>query len=270
MRKPLPLRHAWVPCAALCAIVVTACGGGGGAGTGLNPTPSSPTTAAVRYPNSLVSGLSGPQSVTYIGGDSAHLPAVSVDSGSALLKVGATAVIAEHSESDLPDIDIICVSGNGESTNVVTQINLGVVSESAAVLMGAGWKPVDSVAAWTRAVTAGTAWSGWENCGVKPEGLPSRSSQLVPTADGGYLEDVFNGNPSTTFIAIRRAVDRTAVAALLSDTGQVNAEVPSRPLVMTLRAYSDETGHTVFVQTGVPGANAPDGVKGFIALYVPA
>lgn len=263
-----PACGAWAPCAVLCAVMATACGGSGSETAGA-PTSVSQTDT-VRYPNSLVLGLSGPQNVSYVGAEGALSSTVSVATGSALLKIGSTVVIAEHRERELSDLNLVCVSGDGESTNVVTQINLGVVSVSAAVLMGTAWKPIDSAAAWGRAVTAGTAWSGWENCGVKPEGLPSRSSQLVPTAEGGYGEDVFNGNPATTFLSIRRAVTPAAVVALLSEAGQANSDVPSRPLVIKLRAYGDGAGHTVFIQTGVPAVNAPAAVKGFIGLYVPA
>ena len=93
----------------------------------------------------------------------------------------------------------MCVSGRGDSTNVVEGVNLGVIAESAAVLPDDTWNAIDAADAWASVVAQRTGLWGWENCGVKPEGLPSPSSRRVPTAEGGFDEDVYDGNRATTF-----------------------------------------------------------------------
>jgi hypothetical protein len=215
------------------------------------------------------SGAAAAQALTYVPGNTATLAAVTASTPSALLPAGTTSLVAEHTDAALPGLRVACVSGRGDSTNVVGHINLGVVAQSAAVLLDARWHAVDAASAWSAASARGTGWLGWENCGVKPEGAPSPSSRLVPAA-GGYAEDTYDGNPSTTINVIHRDVPASEVAAMLSSAGSLNSEDPSRPLRLFLRAYADDQQQVVFIESGTPvSAGAAPG-DGFIALYVPA
>jgi hypothetical protein len=258
----------WGPLAI--ASLLAACGGGGGSSgpsDSMAPTPPA-APAATTYAHSVVLAASAPQSIVYRAAAGASQATVSTTSAAPLLPLGTTPVLAEHVEPGLSGLRVVCISGRGESTNVVSDINLGVIAESAAVLLDTTWNATDAAAAWSAAAASGSAWSGWENCGAKPEGLPSPSSRLVSTAVGGYAEDVFDGNPGTTFQAIRRNVTATDVTAMLSATGLVATSDPVRPLLLMLRAYADVAGHVVFVETGLPTTGAAPSTRGFVALYV--
>ena len=241
--------------------------GGGGSSSPAGTTPTTPDTTT--YANSIVVGATAPQSIMYAAATAASQATVTNTVASPLLPLGTTPVLAEHVDASLPGLRVVCVSGHGETTNVVPDVNLGVIAESAAVLFDTGWHSVDAMGTWSTAVASGGAWLGWENCDVKPEGAPSPSSRLVPTAAGGYTEDVYDGNPGTTFQAIRRNVTPIEVAAMLSSGGLLTLDDPLRPLQLLLRAYADATGHVVFVQSGTPASGAPASARGFVALYVP-
>jgi hypothetical protein len=249
-------------CFAIAALPV-GCGGGGSA----PGTP--PADTSTVYAHSVVPGASAPQSIVYRPAAGVSQATVTTTSASALLATGTTPVLAEHVEAQLAGMRVVCVSGFGASTNVVADVNIGVVAESAAVLLDAGWEAIDAGAAWRDAVASGGAWLGWENCGVKPEGLPSPSSRLVPTPSGGYEEDVFDGNPGTTFQTIHRSVAGADVAAMLSASGLLALDDPKRPLQLTLRAYADAAGHRLLVESGIPASGAAASARGFVALYVP-
>lgn len=257
-------------CFSICA-VVTACGGGGGndapaAGTGVavDTSPAGSTT----YAHSVALGASAALSIDYTPGTVGVSPFVTSASAASLLAAGRTTLVAEHVEAALPGLRVACVSGNGESTNVIAPINLGVVAESAAVLLDTGWQAAsDNAAAWAAIDAAGGTWAGWENCGVKPEGLPSPSSRLTFDAGGGYREDVYDGNPSTTFNTITQTVSAAQVAAMLSPDGYASTVDPSRPLRLYWRVYGDGAGHDALLQIGLPAAGAPAGTRGFIAPY---
>ena len=250
----------------LTALGVSACGGGGG-DAGVPLAPPTATTTAVDYPSSVVPGPAA-QSLRYTPGSGTALASVSAAAASPLLPAGTTPLIAEHLDARLPGLRVACISGHGDSTNVVSGINLGVIAESAAVLLDTRWKPVDAAAAWAMAVAQGSSWSGWENCGVKPEGSPSPSSTLLPTPDGGYAEDVYDGNPGTTFNVVSQRFSSSDVAAMLG-AGLATRNDPQRPLRLTLGAYTDGAGHTIFIESGVAASGAAASVRGFIALYLP-
>lgn len=260
---------------ALVTLVVAACsGGGGGSSDGAAAAAPPPVTApppaastTIDYPRSVVLGLATAQDVLYTPAAGATPASVTVSSASVLLRAGPNPVVAEHVEASLGGLRVVCASGSGQSTNVVTGINLGVLAKTAAVLLDARWTATDPVAAWTAATARGGAWVGWENCGVKPEGRPSAASRLVPLTDRGYREDVYDGNPGTTFNVVARRVAPAVVAAMLSDAGYLTNDDPLRPLRLTLRAYQDGAGNTIFVESGEPVAGAPSGTQGFVAPY---
>ena len=255
------------PHAALAGIMalLASCGGGGSS----QPPGQETTPVLTVYANSVVVGFAAPQSLVYSASSGSSQATVTANSASPLLPPGITAVLAEHLEPGLAGLRVACVSGRGDSTNVIGNINLGVIAESAAVLLDSRWNPADAPSAWSTAVADGGAWLGWENCGVKPEGLPSPSSRLVPTAAGGYAEDVYDGNPGTTFQTIRRDVSAADVAAMVSTAGLLDRSDPQRPLQLLLRAYDDGAGHRVFIESGMPAAGAAASARGFVALYVP-
>ena len=111
--------------------------------------------------------------------------------------------------------------------------------------------------------------SAGKTAASSPRGCrPGRRASL-PTTAGGYVEDIFDGNPGTTFQVIRRTVAPSDVAAMLSPAGLLALDDLERPLQVTLRAYADGAGHRVLVQSGVPAVGAASSARGFIALYVP-
>lgn len=248
-------------------------GGDGSSGsastaTGGPPAATPPVAAGSDYPRSLVLGLDGPQDVLYTpAASTATQASVTATTSSTLLRSGTTAVLAEHVDPALAGLRVICVSGNGESTNVVTHIDPGVIAESAAVLLDSRWSAIDPVAAWSNAVSAAGVLTGWQNCGVKPEGAPSPSSRLRPQSDRSYSEDVYDGNPGTTFNTVLQRVPAATVAAMLSAAGYLTIDDPTRRLRLTLRAYADTSGNTIFVETGVPAPDASGATRGFISLY---
>jgi hypothetical protein len=251
------------------ALASTGCGGGGSAPPPAPPppAPAPPPPAAEDDPGSVVLGVAGAQDLQFIPGMGAVQAQVIAPTASTLLAAGINPLTAEHDDPTSPGVRVACVSAPGDTTNVVTGINLGVIGKSAAVLFSSAWRVVDANAAWSGAVAGAGAWSGWENCGLKPEGLPSPSSLLRPASDGGYGEDVYDGNPGTTFETITQQVPAAQVTAMLSDAGFPTTADPTRPLVLTLRAWADGAGHQVFVERGEPATGARTGTLGFVALY---
>lgn len=250
-------------------LTLAACGGGGGPDAApVAATPPPPSSISTDYPRSIVLGAATAQDAVYSPAAGATLASVSVTAASTLLRAGANAVVAEHVEGALAGLRVVCASGNGQSTNVITGINPGVLAKSAALLLDASWTATDATAAWTAATTRGGTWVGWENCGVKPEGLPSPSSRVTPQADRGYSEDVYDGNPGTTFNVVTRRIAPAVVAAMLSDAGYLTVDDPVRPLRLALRAYRDGAGNTIFVETGDPAPGAPAATQGFVSPYL--
>lgn len=247
-------------------LLVAGCGGGSGEGA-----VGAAATTSTTYANSVALGSWTGQSITYTAG-AASVPAeVTSSIASALLPQGAATLVAQHEESLLPGVLEVCVSGNGESTNVVAPINLGVVAQSAAVLLDAGWSPVpDSATAWAAMAQRQAVVIGWENCGVKPEGAPSASSRLTVRPDGSYTEDVYDGNPGTTYNVISQVVSATQMSAMLSAAGWATAADPTRPMQLYWRVFVDGAGRQLLIEMGVPRSTAPPSFKGFIALYVPS
>jgi hypothetical protein len=270
-RLPIRRRAGSVLFALLFALPLAGCGGGGdsgsGAGAGAGGNPGGSATPTV-YADSVAIGSWGAQSMSYQAAQSPAPASVTTTLASGLLKIGSNVLAAEHVDAAFPGMRVACVSGRGESTNVIGPINLGVTAQSAAVLLDAGWAASpDSAGAWAALATRGTELSGWENCGVKPEGPPSRSSRLLPQADGGYVEDVYDGNPGTTFNTLTQAIPPAQMAAMLSNAGFASGADPQRPLRLYWRVFVDGTGRQLLIQMGVPTSAAPASAAGFIALY---
>jgi hypothetical protein len=248
--------------------LLAACGGGGGDASpgSTSTTPAGPS--AVTYASSIVVGSLTAQSVDYTapatGAGASASAYVSVTAASTLLSVGRNTLVAEHLDASLPGTREVCVSGRGESTNVVAPINLGVIAQSAAVLLDTSWSPVaDQTAAWASIAATGLELSGWQNCGVKPEGLPSRSSALRPQSGGGYIEDVYDGNPGTTFNVVTQNVPASQVAAMLSSTGFAAVDGLQNPVRLYWRLYANGAGRQLLIESGIPAS----GAAGFVAAY---
>ncbi len=264
-------------------LLLSACGGGG-AGTGAQPPAANPaggagsssggggtTPTQTLYAKSVGLGSWASQAITYTVAGPTTPAEVTSSVSSALLPIGTTPLVAEHAEASLPGALEVCVSGDGESTNVISPINLGVISQSAAVLLDAGWSPVaDPAGAWTALAQRGAVLTGWENCGVKPEGAPSPSSLLTAQADGSYAENVYDGNPGTTFNVISQVVPAMQMAAMLTNSGFATTADPLRPMQLYWRIFADGAGRQALIEMGLPRPSAPQSLKGFIALYVPS
>jgi len=241
-------------------VLLGACGGGGGT-----------TASATPYANSVALGSWVSQSISYTAGSATNPAELTTSIASALLPTGTTPLVAEHADASLPGVLEVCVSGNGQSTNVVSPINLGVIAQSAGVLLDAGWGPAaDPAGAWAAIALRHGVLTGWENCGVKPEGAPSPSSLLTAQADGSYAEDVYDGNPGTTFNVISQVGPAAQMAAMLTDNGFATTSDPLRPMQLYWRIFADSTGRQALIEMGLPRTTAPQSLKGFIALYIPS
>ncbi len=251
------------------SMLLTACGGGGGSAGAPAVGPGSGVTPVV-YANSLVLGGGlGVQSLSYNAAQGVMPASVTATTASALLAAGSTPLVAEHADAAYPGMREVCVSGHGETTNAVGPINLGVMAQSAALLLDSGWSPgADRAAAWSALAARGATLSGWENCGVKPEGAASRSSGLTAQVDGSYREDVYDGNPGTTFNTVTQAIPATQMSAMLSDAGyDASAANPQRPLRLYWRLYVDGSARQLWVQIGVPATGATASVVDFVSVY---
>lgn len=261
----------------LCWVLALAsCGGGGGgsatvststgAATLTTPATTSGALDSTYYPHSLVVGVNGFQELVLT--NMASAPAVlTAPSASQLLKAGANLVLTQYSNVNLPGLSLVCISGVGSTTNINSDINLGDYSQSAALMMNSNWNTIDPAAAWLKASQSGRSWQGWEDCGIKPEGLPSPSSTMVPNEQGGYSEAIYDGNPGTTFNVLANNFSVSQVASMLSPAGLVSTINPKRSLLLTLRAYTDNAGHQIWVEMGYP-LTPTDSTLGFVALYV--
>jgi hypothetical protein len=247
------------------AVILAGCGGG--TSPVASGTPVSGPPLPFQYADSVVVGTLAQQSITYTSATSTTLAYVTAVNQSPLLGVGNTSIIGEHVDSALPGLREVCVSGDGQSVNVIDNINLGVNAKSAALLLDQTWSAADSSDAWAAAVSAGTKLSGWENCGVKAEGLPSQSSLLSPLGDGSYSEDVYDGNPGTTFNTITQTVSASQVNAMLAPGGYASGADPTRPLQLYLRAFKSTAGALIFVEIGIASEPGEDPGKGFIEFY---
>ncbi|MDE1927851.1 MAG: hypothetical protein KGI36_11780, partial [Burkholderiales bacterium] len=228
-------------------------------------------TGPVTFADSIALGSWVPQAIGYSAGDATTPASVATASASELLPAGSSALVAVHVDPALPGVAEICISGDGESTNVVAPINIGVVAQSAAVLLDAGWSArADPAAAWAALAARQAVLTGWENCGVKPEGAPSPSSRLTAQAGGGYAEDVYDGNPGTTYNVVSQSVTSAQMDAMLSAAGYATSADPTRPLQLYWRFFADGAGHQLAIEMGLPRAGAPSTLEGFVALYVPA
>jgi hypothetical protein len=261
-------RWPWRRLAPTFAALLVACGGGGSDTSTTASAPVPPATTA--YPNSVVLGATGVQSLEYTVAAGAVAATITAAASSPYLPAARASLIAEHRDARYPGLILACVSGRGDSTNVITGINLGVITQSVAALLDGSWRAVNTEVAWASAASSGGTWVGWENCGAKPEGPPSPSSRLFPAADKGYAEDIYDGNPSTSFNSVRRPVTPQEVDKLISNEGLLTTEDPLRPLRLTLRAYANDKGDVVFIEVGEPIAIAPPSARGFIALYLRA
>jgi hypothetical protein len=252
--------------AGLCVIAAALVGCGGGASPAVTGIPP----PSIQYANSVVVGALTQESITYTSATPAMPAYVTAISSSPLLGAGNTSIIAEHVDAALPGLREVCVSGDGQSVNVIDNINLGVGVKGAALLLDQTWSAANASDAWTAAVTAGTKLSGWENCGAKAEGPPSQSSLLSPVGDGSYSEDVYDGNPGTTFNTITQIVPATQVNDMLGEAGYASHSDPSRPLQLYLRAFKNATGALILVEIGIADGPGEDPGKGFIELYASA
>ena len=244
----------------------TGAGSSSGSASSGSSTSTPSTSSPIDYPHSLVVGNSAFQGLVLTPMVSA--PAVlTAPNASQLLKAGSNLVLTQYTNANLPGLAVACISGVGNTNTIISDINLGDYSQSAALMMSANWNAIDPVAAWGKASASGTGWQGWEDCGIKPEGPPTPASTLVPNAQGGYSEAIYDGNPGTTFNVLALNYSPAQVASMLSPSGLVSTVNPKRSLLLTLRAYADNAGHQVWVEMGYP-LTPSDPTQGFISLYV--
>jgi hypothetical protein len=246
------------------AAALTACGGGGGDAQPAAASSSPPLSAGIAYPQSVVLGRFDSESLGFIDGQPGQGLALDAPAASALISAGRNPLAAIYREAATPEAIVACVSAPTSGTGIVDNINLGVNIRSVAALLGAGWRVApDARAAWGS--LAGAQFDNWENCGEKPEGRPSLASHLVITPDGGYSEDVYDGNFGTNLNTISLRYGATQVAAMLSSEGWLNPGTGNGARRVWLRIYRHTSGATLLLLQGWPEDRGP--AAGFLGVY---
>ena len=128
----------------MCAVVfaLAACGGGGSDSSAATPARAVPVSTA--YPNSIVLGATGFQHLEYTPAAGALAATVTAAASSTVLPLGRTALVAEHRDARYPGLILACVSGKGDSTNVMTESTWALsrrASLSCSTLVGVQLKP---------------------------------------------------------------------------------------------------------------------------------
>lgn len=260
--------------------MLAGCGGGGdGNGTGAGVAVAVPVVQAgtqVTYPQTVVLGNLAPYSVGLIDAQGTRSALIVTASSSTLLASGQTPIVAVHRSSNAAGVLAACVSAPTSSTGTIDGINLGVNIKSVATLMDATWtQAADQAAAWASIAAGGAAgvgpgqavFEGWENCGAKPEGLPSPGSLRTVNADGSFSEDVYDGNPSTNLNIITLHGSATQAAQMLSSEGYLNTTQRNAAKRVWLRVYRNNANQTILVEQGLLEAGSSTASPGYMAAY---
>ena len=268
--------------------MLAGCGGGGdGNGAGAGAPVAAPVVQAgtrITYPQTVVLGNLTPQSVGLVDAQGTSSALIVTAISSTLLASGQTPVVAVHRSSKAAGALAACVSAPTSSTGTIDGINLGVNIKSVATLMDATWTQAsDQPAAWASIAAGGAAgigpaigpaigpgqavFEGWENCGAKPEGLPSPGSLRAVNADGSFSEDVYDGNPSTNLNIITLHGSATQAAQMLSSEGYLNTTQRNAAKRVWLRVYRNTANQTILVEQGLPETGSSTASPGYMAAY---
>jgi hypothetical protein len=247
---------------AMCLLMCALSGCGGGSAPSVNALPAAPVGEV--YAQSVVLGRLTPGPVSIIGNQDGKDLAIVAPAASVLLSAGQNPLVSSYKNAATPGVIVACVSAPTSGTGVVDNINLGVNVRSVAVLLDDNWRLVaDTKAAFSE--LAGRRFENWENCGEKPEGRPSLASRLTVQNDGGYAEDVYDGNFGTNLNIISMRYDASQVAAMLSPDGWLNPGTGFGAKRVWIKIYKHVSGVTLMVQQGWPSSGGPD--SGFLAVY---
>ena len=242
---------------------LSGCGGGGNAPP-VSTTPATPAPAGVVYTQSVVLGRFTPESISFIDGQPGKELAIVVPAASALLSPGRNPLVASYRDAAAPGVIVACVSAPTSSTGVVDNINLGVNVRSVAALLDGEWKLVADAGAAFAGLASGH-FDNWENCGEKPEGRASLASRLAVSGDGGYTEDVYDGNFGTNLNTISMRYDPAQVAAMLTSDGWLSPGTGNGSKRVWLRIYRHASGATLMLQQGWPSSGGAE--SGFLGVY---
>lgn len=247
------------------ALIAVLSGCGGGSTSVATPVPQA---AIVPYSQAVVLGSLAPHAAGLIDAQGITGAQIVSATASALLAPGITPVVAVHRSTNAAGALIACISAPTSSTGTVDGINLGVNIKSIAALMDSTWALAnDQSAAWVGLTAGKSVFEGWENCGAKPEGLPSPASLRVINADGGFSDDVYDGNPSTNLNIIRLHVNPASVAQMLTTQGYLDSTQINAAKRIWLRVYRNNLAQLVLVEQGLPEAGSSATVPGYLAVY---
>lgn len=257
-----------LPCLLASLAVISGCGGGNGGAAVSASDPGAVSASQMAYSQSLVLKNFEPRPIVLIDAQGTTAVQLVVSAASTFLPVGKTSVVAVHRSANGAGALLACVSAPTSSTGNVDGINLGVNVKSVAALMDATWFMArDQNVAWAQLVAARKIFEGWENCGAKPEGLPSPSSRRAINADGGFSEDVYDGNPSTNLNIITLHFSPAQVAQMLSPQGYLDTTQSAVAKRIRLRVYQNNSGQTVLIEQGTPDAGLVAPTAGYLAEY---
>lgn len=255
---------------------LTGCGGGGGdsgnAATPAQPTPTAPTVTtggATLYAQTVVLGRTAPEQVGFTDAQGgAGTATIVTPAASTLLAAGSNSLLAQYRNAAVPGAIVACISAPTSSTGVVQGINVGVNVKSVAALLDNTWTTVNDVTtAWAGLAAGGAIFTGWENCGAKPEGQPSPSSLRTLTADGGFLEQVYDGNPSTNLNVIAANYTAAQAAAMLSPAGYLSTMQTGAQRRIRIQILRNAQNQTLLVEQGLPEAGSTAAEPGYLAVY---
>ena len=230
----------------------------------------------VTYAQTVVLGSLLPHAVGFIDAQGTNSALIITTTASTLLASGQTPVVAVHRSSKAAGALAACVSAPTSSTGTIDGINLGVNIKSVATLMDATWTQAsDQAAAWASIAAGSTSgravFEGWENCGAKPEGLPSPGSLRTVNADGSFSEDVYDGNPSTNLNIITLHGSAAQAAQMLSSEGYLNATQLNAAKRVWLRIYRNTANQTILMEQGLPesrsSSSSSSASPGYMAAY---
>lgn len=251
------------------AALVAGCGGGSNdaAAPPVQTTPVTP--GATLFAQTVVLGRQAPEAVGFNEAQGASRPATIVTpAASTLLAAGSNPLLAVYRNTAVAGAIVACISAPTSSTGLVEGINLGVNVKSVAALLDTTWAGVDDPAtAWAALATAGTVFTGWENCGAKPEGQPSPSSLRTLAAGGAFQEQVYDGNPSTNLNIITTNYSAAQVAAMLSPAGYQGTTQNGARRRIRLQILRNAQNQSLLIEQGLPETGSTAADPGYLAVY---
>jgi hypothetical protein len=250
------------------AITLLGCGGGGGSDK-VSDNTSAPLPVAMTYSHTVVLGSLTTELVGFLEAkDSSSAASIVVPATSTLLNFGSNPLNSLYRTANVAGAIVACISAPTNSTGITENINLGVNIKSVAILLDASWSEVTNLAnVWRDLSAARQSFESWENCGEKPEGRPSPASVRTLSEDGGFTDDVYDGNPSTNLNILTSHITAAEADAMLSANGRLVVTQSGKRERIQLKIYRNSKNQTLIVEHGLPEVGSGTLLTGFLAGY---